>query len=478
MAHKRVVFVPGFPASTLEDVATGARVFPPACRVLASNAARRRFLGRISGPDDPVAVDPRTRAGEPIRALLRFLGMDLGKQAQSLYDLLASLGYRVKAQEHVAPVGWDWRLPVDHVAVHDRLRAAFDRMHAESPEPVVVVAHSTGGLVLRAFLERAPAYARRIDHVIAIGVPWVGVLRTADYIGNGGDFDGVLLDPREGQAVVCRSWAAFDLLPPDPARTDLTDEYGAPLNLFVRRRADGDVQVAPALEQAWLRTLPTSVRDAALVRAARAHVQSGARARGFTYDGVALPVTNIVGWGARTETRGALHEDAGRWRLQVERGKDGDGTVPRRSAAWLQGPGVRTYHVPYGVYGESFASPHSQLWGAPPARQLLRQLLGHAPAAPYFWAALDPDDVEARRSPMRVRVVALDADGRPMPDATVHVNRKGTIYGPWALAPNGAVDLEVDRKMWWELDTSWMITMQLRRPGHAPLERDLGFWKL
>lgn len=474
---KRVVFIPGFPASTLVRQDGGGQVFPPGIDDLAIPAKYRELLRRLAGPDDPDEMDDPVQAGEPIRRVLRFLGFDLGKQAQSLYDLLAKLGYDVATAGHVAPVGWDWRLPVDHPQVDMDVASAFAALSATSADPVVVIAHSTGGLVLRAFLARNPAMARRIERVIAIGVPWAGVLRTLDYAANGGTFDGLLNDPREGQGLICRSWAAFDLFPPDPARTDLTDAWGVPLDLFVWKVGDAWRQRAPLAASEWLDTIPVTHRAAARDRARWADDRLGARTSDFEYGGVRVPVTNIIGWGARTETRARLVRESGKWRVLVEHSRDGDATVPKRSAAWLRGPNVTTWHVPYGLYEKALPKPHSQLWGAPPARALLGQLLGGAAPTTYFWAALDPDDAEARRSPMLVRVVARAADGQGLPDATIHVVRNGTIFGPWMTGPGGALDLPVDRKMWWDLGGQHMITVQLRQGGQKVMERDLGFWK-
>ena len=56
-----------------------------------------------------------------------------------------------------------------------RCVTALQQMSAGGTK-ALVVAHSTGGLVLRRLLEGSPSLASWIGHVLALGVPWGGTL--------------------------------------------------------------------------------------------------------------------------------------------------------------------------------------------------------------------------------------------------------------------------------------------------------------
>src|SRR6185369_3755236 len=124
---KPVVFVPGLPGSELFDAANGERLFLN-LGLLISKTARQKLLPRLAGPNDP-AVPDGVVAGQPIADVLDLPLFDLGKQAQSLYDVLRKLGYigfRAPFGSHFRAVGWDWRLPVDHSVVQGALAGAID----------------------------------------------------------------------------------------------------------------------------------------------------------------------------------------------------------------------------------------------------------------------------------------------------------------------------------------------------------------
>jgi len=62
---------------------------------------------------------------------------------------------------------YDWRLGVDELG-----RAFADRLQAEAPNPVMIVAHSLGGLVARAALAASPM--SHVSRVVLLGVPNFG----------------------------------------------------------------------------------------------------------------------------------------------------------------------------------------------------------------------------------------------------------------------------------------------------------------
>lgn len=411
---KPVLFIPGYPGSHLLERDTGKKVFLNIPGLL-HPAAKKRILKQLEAPDDLTAVDPLV-AGDPIRRLAKFLFFDLAKQADSLYDILEKLD--------IEPVkfGWDWRRPVFDIGMQGELKQAIEDEAQRSQAPVTILAHSTGGLVLRHLLEsnrHDPGFLGSIERLIAFGVPWAGTLKSLLFL-TGTNAFGPFLTKAETRRVVCLTWAAFDLLPPDPEKTVMEDDEGRPLRLAV----DGaGHQVTPLLKRGWF---DPEIRHQMDLRADAADSTLGQRSPTLQLGSHSLPVTNVVGWGAKTTVRAEMIGSPSQLdvRFVNDEGDDlqggGDATVPRVSANWLRGPDVDTYHVPVGRDHGGKTNPHSTLWRNPGGRNLLRHLLGGRPLEPFVYGAVDAEDaLRTSVSRVRVRLVALDADGSPLPDAKV-----------------------------------------------------------
>jgi len=426
---KPVVFVPGLPGSELLDATTGERLFLN-LGLLISKTARQGLLPRLEGPNDPAQPDGVV-AGLPIADVLDLPLFDAGKQAQSLYDILRGLGYngfRPPFGSHFRAVGWDWRLPVDHPAALSALAGAIDELHASTGDRVVPIVHSTGGLVLRALLEAQPALADKIDRVLSLGVPWAGTLKSLRFLaGSTGFFP---LTKAETQHALGRSWAAFDLLPPDPAKTPDT-----PPLVF----GSNGVASSPLVDTTWIPAGPD--RAPMVARAERSDQQFGERSRRLEPGGHPLAITTVAGWGVATDTTARLTGGG----VQFGSTSEGDGTVPFLSASWLSG--AAAFFAPLGFYpADNLPEQHSTLWKTPPVQDLLAELLTGAPHRDFAHAAVDPDDAINQRDRVRVRVVALDQAGNPLPGATVRISElTGPADPPVALQADGRGEVKVAR---------------------------------
>ncbi len=404
-----LVFVPGFPASSLEIRADHWKVFPPALDELLVSAKKKRILAALAGPDVADA-DDGVDVRSPIRYSIEVPILDIGKEAQSLYDLLEDrFGYDTHRGTDFRGVGWDWRRPLDLPQTLDRVQAAIDDLHAAHGRKVVLLAHSTGGLLVRALIEARPAVAAKLETILALGVPWAGVVKAFRYLAFGqpvGLGPIKLLSAGDSRRMMRRAHAAFDLLPPDPTRTDLTDSAGRPLALAT---SNGN-PASPLIERGWLGG------DApAVARAIAADLRLGARSRGIAWGPAApVPILNLVGWGTETDTRAELTAKLDGKSPWIERTLEGDGTVARGSAEWLRGAEVTTFYLPVGVYGDQLATQkHSQLWRTPPAGAILETVLGSGTRTPHAWASVDSDDAIDRRRRVRVRLTLAGDDGRP-----------------------------------------------------------------
>jgi len=250
MPKHPVVFIPGFPASELLLSGSGRRLFPPALGDLVDAGKRERLLQWLAGetaPPSPIV------AGEPIRDVAGIF-----KEAQSLYDRLREYGYTVsRANDFFQPVGWDWRGAIDANEVQQALAGAISQLAGRNG-PVIVIAHSTGGLVLRQLLAAQPALTASIRQILAFGVPWAGTLKALRNLDRGAAIGfpaiGLGLTATEVRRVMRNCQAAYDLLPPGPPSIDMRDAAGANLNLVVRVGANGRTrtQIAPLRDTAWM----------------------------------------------------------------------------------------------------------------------------------------------------------------------------------------------------------------------------------
>jgi hypothetical protein len=131
---KPTIFIPGFPASELHDKNTGEKLFPPP-------------LGNIGGAlQKLIQVPGDIVAGPPILDKIPIIA----PAASTLYAILNGYGIS-EANGNFVPVGWDWRLSVASDDTVARIKAAVDELTSQGK--IVALIHSTGGLVLRAFLQ-------------------------------------------------------------------------------------------------------------------------------------------------------------------------------------------------------------------------------------------------------------------------------------------------------------------------------------
>ncbi|MFA6958235.1 MAG: hypothetical protein WC538_20395 [Thermoanaerobaculia bacterium] len=414
-----VIFIPGFPASELVDAANDV-VFPPSLSTLASPTKKQRFL-------DAITDLAQLRAGEPIRDT--FFGIE--KQAQSLYDILRLYGYPLADPAEFRAIGWDWRRAVDDAIVQAAVRTAIQQMSSGGTK-VLVIIHSTGGLVLRQLLAAEPALGAKIGHILALGVPWAGTLKSLRYLvkGQSTGIPGARITANESMRIIRGAQAAYDLLPPP---RDLANPADVPPS-FARQ---GNSSVSPMVATAWIPASWRTRMDPMAERATRLR-------RTPDFPVANIPITNVAGFGAATDTRADLVPGDATFSATAE----GDGTVPHASAAWLRGPSVRSFSLPVGVYPTGGVPLyHAQIWDAPSMFGLFDELLLGAQPEPFIVAALDADDASmGGQRPMKVHISGALADGSPLIPMNVSftnlrvplsttINGRGTITIPKASLP-------------------------------------------
>jgi pimeloyl-ACP methyl ester carboxylesterase len=405
MSMKPVVFIPGFPASELWRLTPRRMLFPPGPDDIATAGKREALIAQLC----EIAAPPKVVAGQPIRRV-----MMIAKQAESLYDILRTrFGYTINSGDNFRAVGWDWRLAIDDAAVQSEIRQTIGALVKAANRKVVVILHSTGGLVFRQLLESDPALAGAVESIVAFGVPWAGTLKALRYLTDG-EVMGFLtakLSAAQTRRIIRCAQAAYDLCPPDPDRTDFSTPDGTRFKLV---QNGGRKAIAPLGTTSWMPDDP-DVRQ----RAALADVRLGTRSWSLS---AGIPVVNLAGWGLETETLCTIKAS----NVEYAKSPEGDGTVPYLSATWLRGAGVRTLSLPIGVtVTDQIPDPHSQLWNCEPVSQVLNEVLRDLPLSPFVHAAVDNDTSLNRNRDVLVRIVASQADGRPLPGAkvTLHLSR-------------------------------------------------------
>ena len=388
-----VIFVPGLPGSHLFETGPrggqGEKIFLKPVDLLFGRVDRR-----LLGPHPDRLGDPDPiRAGEPIRRA-RLLFLDF-KQAQGLYDVLERHCGVASAQIH--PVGWDWRRPVADAIVANDLAAAIQR----APSGSVLIAHSTGGLVARSVLEAHPALCDRLSAVVAIGVPWIGTLKSLAVLVRK---ESLSLVSRAGaQRVLAHSCAAMDLLPRADAGLTIKGN-GQAYDLF------GSVD--------WLPASPPFVRHLARPRLAHSMQTIGTPDPRWSFP---VDLHNVAGFGEETTVSAriaagevALNVSASGSDLGFDEQRHGDGTIPFVSASSATGNRVSSWIVPIGAYRRMGESKHSQLWKNPGAIKALRHVIADTARESLTELALDTS-AYSPRTRIRLRYSVHDAAGSAAP---------------------------------------------------------------
>jgi hypothetical protein len=345
---------------------------------------------RLLGPDD-LTVDDRVAAGEPVGSL-RFLAFDLAKQADHLYAILEGCGI---AGPRLVKVGWDWRRPVTDPTARAALRGAI----LGGAGRCTVIAHSTGGLLVRQLFEDEPALLAKVERVVAFGVPWAGTLKPLKVLVGQQPF--AITPEKKAQELLASAWAAFDLLPRD--RVGLT--FGA---------GGAAIDVTAPAHRNWV-PAPLAAKMNPRLEHTRSAAGLGTPGPAWAFS---TPLLNLAGWGERTDVRADVAADGTVTFNHSLPGDDadhqGDGTVPLVSAGFLGGAAVETLFVPIGAYQQSKGSnrPHSSLWRNPGGRDALRHLLAGAPLDRFVYATVDwSDKVDPGAATVRLRFVIQQRGG-------------------------------------------------------------------
>lgn len=130
-----------------------------------------------AGPKDRVWFDPLDIAAGGLEKLVWQEG-GAGVEAEELFAMFyGKLCEHLSKSHRVEPFPYDWRQPLDVLA--ERLGQFLDRLLKESDQPIRLLAHSMGGLVVRACIHKRRAVvdslmAREGARLLMLGTPHQG----------------------------------------------------------------------------------------------------------------------------------------------------------------------------------------------------------------------------------------------------------------------------------------------------------------
>ncbi len=323
-----VVFLPGVAGSVLcQETAAGCQNLWP----LAPIGSRENLRLEMSVPYVIKASDIVRTAG-------------LAHKTMDVYDSFVSAMERMGYPEGkwLFPCPYDWRKDVaSHVqSVAKAVKRALETQ--PNADKVVLVAHSMGGLVARAYLAATPNAP--VETLITIGTPHRGAPKAYYAIIMGYDFGNASVHHKLMKSLAHSFPGAYQLLPWDVfvneqyrrAKWTLERTYGVwyrATRLKAGLNTPGLGAYEESIDWPWLMSSGCLQTAYQLQNAIGKDAPTGLR----TYAIIGHGTSTLHHYDARTDINGMVRVDVGdEYRLIPDFG-DGDGTVPLASARGLEG---------------------------------------------------------------------------------------------------------------------------------------------
>ncbi|HSS49982.1 MAG TPA: alpha/beta fold hydrolase [Thermoanaerobaculia bacterium] len=333
---------------------------------------------------------------------------------------------------------YDWRKSLEEAA--DLLHNQILRWSNETGASLFdLVAHSFGGLVARAYLEKHGP--DRVGRLITLGTPHTGTLETFTAIVQGSK---VFTFPAAKVKQVSRTFpSAYELLPSDPTN-----------GLF---SIDG--QGASAFQSdAWCATQP--MKDFLAI----------AKARVTSLLPQTLPVDSFFIYGTRTDTTSSAAFTNGK--MTFDEQDQGDGTVPQASASGggllaAQGKSLRRFAIPF--------APHAHLFGMEKVQQrvLTPVLLRRDLPDLQLFSGFRQEPLFVPRTSNFFAAAVFDAGGTLITNAEVKLTITGTTVRDQVIPVTNRGDYATKVIMPGPGDGR-RYTVTARVPGAAQLLADQG----
>ncbi|MFA9496782.1 MAG: alpha/beta fold hydrolase, partial [Candidatus Bathyarchaeota archaeon] len=303
------------------------------------------FAGRINlALDDEGKSDVDIKAPDIIRKVLEHADV-----YSSFVEAVYGWGYEENTDFFVFP--YDWRLNnYDHVEALDDL---IDKALASTGQKkAVLVAHSMGGLVARAYMDQK--HTEKVDSFITMGTPHLGAVKPYYAFLSGYNFDNDLAGNSLMKVVIQNCPAAYQIMPWKPfisgpsqvvpgskVEWSLEEAYGVKYHsTYLEPRTE--LFYLDANDWEWFLN-PVMVDEA---RVFRNSLGTSAPIGIHTYTIIGQGIATLSSYTAREPTTweslgytGIKKADGSRWVLEPDLMKDfgdGDSTVPIWSSSGLQ----------------------------------------------------------------------------------------------------------------------------------------------
>ena len=324
VVFKPIIFIPGVGGSQLSNVV--AQLWPAA-----------PLAGRIDlALDDEGKSDVKILAPDIIRDVLGAVDV-----YGSFVDTVISWGYEENKDFFVFP--YDWRLDnYDHVEELDK--KIDEALAASGEKKVVLVAHSMGGIVARAYMRAHEKFTDKIDSFITMGTPHLGAVKPYYAFLSGYNFDNHLVGNSIMKVIIQNCLAAYQIMPWKPfiegpsGEWSLEEAYGVKYHsTYLEPRTE--LIYLDAYDWKWSLN-PIMVDEA---RAFRNRLGTSAPIGIETYTIIGQGRATLSSYTAREPWfyepyTGIEKADGSRWILEPRARDfgDGDGTVPIWSSSGLQ----------------------------------------------------------------------------------------------------------------------------------------------
>lgn len=204
-ARTPVLIVPGILGT--EIFKENSLLWPDPVRMLLSPSDD--FMDPLAFDSALKPSDPGLTIGSVIKTISPLGNFKKYDYTEGLVNEFKSRGYVEDADLFVFP--YDWRAGVDKDTVTELGNKIEEILNRTGADKVDIVAHSTGGLLVKKFVQETPD--PKIDKAVFVGVPNLGAPKAVKALVAGDSFGVPLLSEAEIQKISSNMPVAYDLLP-------------------------------------------------------------------------------------------------------------------------------------------------------------------------------------------------------------------------------------------------------------------------
>ena len=172
-----------------------------------------QFMDPLQFNDDLTPTDTSLVLGDVLRittGTILNITFPLFNYSDGLISVLKNQGYTENSDIFVFP--YDWRYGVNENTISQLKQKITDIMTETGSDKVDIVAHSTGGLLVKKYVMENLT-TNNIDKVVFVGVPNTGAPKAIKTLLVGDKFDNIFLDQNEMQKLARNLPVVYDLAP-------------------------------------------------------------------------------------------------------------------------------------------------------------------------------------------------------------------------------------------------------------------------